>query len=152
MDLRGAVESAQKCLPQERSGWRMEQLSRWLWKQEYWLPPGVRWADMEKMEGSRRPLPRDLLLALPLALGFIVLRYAFERWLMTLSSPEGFSCNWTRFWPQLITIWVQLQKIQPEMFRYYLSRDVSPPPTHTHIYLNDVFNCYNLNNKIYYVQ
>ncbi|ROL51519.1 Ceramide synthase 2 [Anabarilius grahami] len=31
------------------------------------------------MEGSRRPLPRDLLLALPLALGFIMLRYAFER-------------------------------------------------------------------------
>uniref|UniRef100_A0A8C1PZ82 Ceramide synthase 4b n=1 Tax=Cyprinus carpio TaxID=7962 RepID=A0A8C1PZ82_CYPCA len=57
----------------------MEQLSQWLWKQEYWLPPGIRWEDMEKMEGSRRPLPRDLLLALPLALGFIMLRYAFER-------------------------------------------------------------------------
>uniref|UniRef100_A0A8C1CJJ4 Ceramide synthase 4b n=2 Tax=Cyprinus carpio TaxID=7962 RepID=A0A8C1CJJ4_CYPCA len=57
----------------------MEQLSQWLWKQEYWLPPGVSWEDMEKMEGSRRPLPRDLLLALPLALGFIMLRYAFER-------------------------------------------------------------------------
>ncbi|KTF90863.1 hypothetical protein cypCar_00039909 [Cyprinus carpio] len=53
----------------------MEQLSQWLWKQEYWLPPGIRWEDMEKMEGSRRPLPRDLLLAL----GFIMLRYAFER-------------------------------------------------------------------------
>uniref|UniRef100_A0A8C1YGR3 Ceramide synthase 4b n=1 Tax=Cyprinus carpio TaxID=7962 RepID=A0A8C1YGR3_CYPCA len=57
----------------------MEQLSQWLWKQEYWLPPGVSWEDMEKMEGSRRPLPRDLILALPLALGFIMLRYAFER-------------------------------------------------------------------------
>uniref|UniRef100_A0A8C2I9N9 Ceramide synthase 4b n=1 Tax=Cyprinus carpio TaxID=7962 RepID=A0A8C2I9N9_CYPCA len=57
----------------------MEQLSQWLWKQEYWLPPGVSWEDMEKMEGSLRPLPRDLLLALPLALGFIMLRYAFER-------------------------------------------------------------------------
>uniref|UniRef100_A0A672R4E3 Ceramide synthase 2-like n=1 Tax=Sinocyclocheilus grahami TaxID=75366 RepID=A0A672R4E3_SINGR len=57
----------------------MEQLSQWLWKQEYWLPPGIRWEDLEKMEGSLRPLPRDLLLALPLALGFIMLRYAFER-------------------------------------------------------------------------
>uniref|UniRef100_A0A671RCT7 Ceramide synthase 2-like n=1 Tax=Sinocyclocheilus anshuiensis TaxID=1608454 RepID=A0A671RCT7_9TELE len=57
----------------------MEQLSQWLWKQEYWLPPGISWEDLEKMEGSRRPLPRDLLLALPLALGFIMLRYAFER-------------------------------------------------------------------------
>uniref|UniRef100_A0A673GVI6 Ceramide synthase 2-like n=1 Tax=Sinocyclocheilus rhinocerous TaxID=307959 RepID=A0A673GVI6_9TELE len=57
----------------------MEQLSQWLWKQEYWLPPGISWEDLEKMEGSRRPLPRDLLLALLLTLGFIMLRYAFER-------------------------------------------------------------------------
>lgn len=77
--------------------WRMEQISQWLWKQEYWLPPGIGWEDMEKMEGSRRPLPRDLLLALPLALGFIMLRYAFERWLMTWSSPEGFKCNLSGF-------------------------------------------------------
>ncbi len=92
--------------------WRMEQLSQWLWKQEYWLPPGISWVDMEKMEDSRRPLPRDLLLALPLALGFIVLRYAFERWLMTLSSPEGFRCHLTRFDWINNRIWVKLQKVQ----------------------------------------
>nr|XP_055059670.1 ceramide synthase 2 isoform X2 [Misgurnus anguillicaudatus] len=57
----------------------MDQISQWLWKQEYWLPPGVSWKDMEKMENSVRPLPRDLLFSLPLAVGFITLRYAFER-------------------------------------------------------------------------
>lgn len=63
---------------------RMEGLlNQWLWQQEYWLPPGITWKDMrmeERMEkGSRYPLPRDLFLTLPLALGFIALRYVFER-------------------------------------------------------------------------
>ncbi|XP_051552947.1 ceramide synthase 2-like [Myxocyprinus asiaticus] len=57
----------------------MEWINDWLWKQEYWLPPGISWEDMEKMEGFHQPLPRDLLISLPLALGFIMLRYAFER-------------------------------------------------------------------------
>ncbi|XP_030631081.1 ceramide synthase 2 [Chanos chanos] len=57
----------------------MEVLDEWLWRQEYWLPPGITWEDMQQMEGSACPLPRDLFLSLPLALGFIVLRYIFER-------------------------------------------------------------------------
>lgn len=58
---------------------RMEGLlDQWLWKEEYWLPPGVTWKDIE-IEGDRYPLPRDLFYTLPLALGFIVLRYVFER-------------------------------------------------------------------------
>ncbi|CAB1317717.1 unnamed protein product [Coregonus sp. 'balchen'] len=47
-----------------------------LWKHEYWLPPGITWKDMEQME--EYPRPRDLLFALPLALGFIALRYVFD--------------------------------------------------------------------------
>ncbi|KAF7665503.1 hypothetical protein LDENG_00141370 [Lucifuga dentata] len=50
-----------------------------VWRQEYWLPPGVTWKDMERLADSERPLPLDLLMAVPLALGFVVLRYAFER-------------------------------------------------------------------------
>ncbi|KAJ8387730.1 hypothetical protein AAFF_G00150310 [Aldrovandia affinis] len=53
-------------------------LDQWLWRPEYWLPNGVTWKDIETSEGSRRPLPRDLLVILPLALGFIALRYIFE--------------------------------------------------------------------------
>uniref|UniRef100_A0A4W5PU72 Ceramide synthase 4b n=1 Tax=Hucho hucho TaxID=62062 RepID=A0A4W5PU72_9TELE len=48
-----------------------------LWRHEYWLPPGITWRDMEQME--EYPRPRDLLFALPLALGFIVLRLVFDR-------------------------------------------------------------------------
>ncbi|XP_010869851.1 ceramide synthase 4a [Esox lucius] len=54
-------------------------LDQWLWKEDYWLPPGVTWKDIEMGEGERYPLPRDLFYTLPLALGFIVLRYVFER-------------------------------------------------------------------------
>lgn len=50
-----------------------------VWRQDYWLPPGVTWRDMEQLADSDRPLPQDLVIALPLALGFVVLRYVFER-------------------------------------------------------------------------
>ncbi|KAI1882844.1 hypothetical protein AGOR_G00239090 [Albula goreensis] len=54
-------------------------LDQWLWRAEYWLPPGITWDDMQGKEGAHYPLPRDLLLTFPLALVFIALRYVFER-------------------------------------------------------------------------
>lgn len=50
-----------------------------VWRQDYWLPPGVTWRDMEQLADSDRPQPLDLLVALPLALGFVALRCVFER-------------------------------------------------------------------------
>nr|XP_020471838.1 ceramide synthase 2-like [Monopterus albus]XP_020471839.1 ceramide synthase 2-like [Monopterus albus] len=50
-----------------------------IWRQDYWLPPGHTWRDMEQLAESDRPKPLDLLVALPLALGFVALRYVFER-------------------------------------------------------------------------
>ncbi|TMS09752.1 ceramide synthase 2 [Larimichthys crocea] len=52
-----------------------------VWRHDYWLPPGVTWKDMEQLADSDRPLPKDLLISLPLALGFIALRYLFERFI-----------------------------------------------------------------------
>lgn len=63
---------------------RMEWLSD-VWRQDYWLPPGVTWADMEQLAHSDRPLPLDLLIALPLSLLFVTLRCLFERY----NSPRG---------------------------------------------------------------
>ncbi|KAM6918479.1 ceramide synthase 2-like [Xenentodon cancila] len=56
------------------------------WREDYWLPPGVTWKDMEQLADSSRPWPQDLLTALPLALGFVVLRCMFERF---LAPPMG---------------------------------------------------------------
>ncbi|XP_067271402.1 ceramide synthase 4a isoform X2 [Pseudorasbora parva] len=61
---------------------RLEELiNHWIWRQDFWLPPGVSWKDIAEgtSDGSRHPLPRDLLISLPLALGFIALRFVFER-------------------------------------------------------------------------
>ncbi|XP_053369805.1 ceramide synthase 4a isoform X1 [Clarias gariepinus] len=61
---------------------RMEKLlNQWLWPQEFWLPPTITWHDIDEgtTGGSRQPLPRDLLVVLPLALAFIAVRFAFER-------------------------------------------------------------------------
>uniref|UniRef100_A0AAQ5X8E6 Homeobox domain-containing protein n=1 Tax=Amphiprion ocellaris TaxID=80972 RepID=A0AAQ5X8E6_AMPOC len=55
-------------------------LNEWLWQEEFWLPPGIRWRDIEMKEDEGRfPLPRDLIYTLPLAFAFIALRYVFER-------------------------------------------------------------------------
>uniref|UniRef100_A0A3B3X651 TLC domain-containing protein n=1 Tax=Poecilia mexicana TaxID=48701 RepID=A0A3B3X651_9TELE len=59
-----------------------------LWRQEYWLPPGVTWRDLEQLPDSERPHPKDLLIALPLALGFVAVRCVFERFL----APPIASC------------------------------------------------------------
>ncbi|KAJ8271069.1 hypothetical protein GJAV_G00122400 [Gymnothorax javanicus] len=58
---------------------QMGTIDQWLWRQEYWLPPGITWEDMEVEDGGWYPRPRDLLVTLPLALGFIAFRYVFER-------------------------------------------------------------------------
>ncbi|XP_012687169.1 ceramide synthase 2-like [Clupea harengus] len=57
----------------------MDILDQWLWRQEYWLPPGISWEDMSKVAGASCPRPRDLTLSLPIAVAFIGLRYIFER-------------------------------------------------------------------------
>uniref|UniRef100_A0A7N8WMU1 Ceramide synthase 4a n=1 Tax=Mastacembelus armatus TaxID=205130 RepID=A0A7N8WMU1_9TELE len=55
-------------------------VNEWLWQEEYWLPPGVGWRDIEMKEDEGRfPLPKDLIYTLPLAFAFIAVRYVFER-------------------------------------------------------------------------
>ncbi|XP_059847484.1 ceramide synthase 4a isoform X2 [Hypanus sabinus] len=65
-------------------------LDKWLWHHEYWLPPGITWKDMEDSEHAHYPRPRDLVIALPYALVFIVLRTLYERWIaVPLSKQMG---------------------------------------------------------------
>ncbi|XP_039622709.1 ceramide synthase 2-like isoform X1 [Polypterus senegalus] len=67
-----------------------EFLDHWLWREEYWLPPGVTWRDMVGTGDTRYPLPRDLLFSLSLSLIFIGVRYIFERWVaLPLSRQLG---------------------------------------------------------------
>ncbi|XP_037537677.1 ceramide synthase 2-like [Nematolebias whitei] len=52
-----------------------------LWRQDFWLPPAVTWTDLEQLADPERPQPQDLLMTLPVALGFVALRSVFERFL-----------------------------------------------------------------------
>ncbi|XP_063776137.1 ceramide synthase 2-like isoform X1 [Pseudophryne corroboree] len=54
-------------------------LNQWLWRQEYWLPPGVSWEDMKETEDIQYPKPRDLLFGIPCMLTITALRFVFER-------------------------------------------------------------------------
>lgn len=60
---------------------RMEAvLNEWLWREDFWLPPGMHWRDLKTEEDkSVFPQPRDLVCTLPLAFAFIAFRYVFER-------------------------------------------------------------------------
>ncbi|XP_043834258.1 ceramide synthase 4-like [Dromiciops gliroides] len=49
------------------------------WKDEYWMPPGYTWADLEDSDGITYPHPKDLLAVIPLTFVLIVVRYASER-------------------------------------------------------------------------
>uniref|UniRef100_A0A8C5LMZ2 TLC domain-containing protein n=1 Tax=Leptobrachium leishanense TaxID=445787 RepID=A0A8C5LMZ2_9ANUR len=55
-------------------------LNQWLWRQEYWLPPGVTWDDMKETDEVRYPQPRDLLLGIPCAFFFTAIRFLFEKY------------------------------------------------------------------------
>ncbi|XP_036623037.1 ceramide synthase 4-like [Trichosurus vulpecula] len=49
------------------------------WKDEYWIPPGYTWADLEDSDGITYPHPKDLLAVIPLTFVLIVIRYGTGR-------------------------------------------------------------------------
>lgn len=65
-------------------------LHKWLWHHEYWLPPGITWDDLESSEHALYPQPRDLVIAIPYAVVFVILRFLYERWIaVPLSKHMG---------------------------------------------------------------
>ncbi|KAM3938893.1 ceramide synthase 4 [Leptodactylus fuscus] len=65
-------------------------LNQWLWRQEYWLPPGITWEDMKEAEGVQYPRPRDLLFCVPCAFILTAVRFLFERFVaLPLSRKFG---------------------------------------------------------------
>ncbi|XP_060037587.1 ceramide synthase 4 [Erinaceus europaeus] len=55
------------------------QLSEWIWQERLWLPPNITWADLEDRDGLVFAHPGDLLVALPLALALLALRFIYNR-------------------------------------------------------------------------
>lgn len=57
----------------------MSELSEWFWQERLWFPVGLGWADLEDREGRVYAKARDLWVALPIALLFLIVRQIFER-------------------------------------------------------------------------
>lgn len=54
-------------------------LSEWFWQERLWFPKGLGWTDLEDRDGRVYAKARDLWVALPLALVFLIIRQIFER-------------------------------------------------------------------------
>lgn len=54
-------------------------LSEWFWQERLWFPEGLGWADLEDREGRVYAKARDLWVALPIAVLFLIVRQIFER-------------------------------------------------------------------------
>ncbi|XP_068393191.1 ceramide synthase 4 [Eschrichtius robustus] len=56
-------------------------LNEWLWQERFWLPPNNSWAVLEDRDGLVYAHPQDMLMALPLALALVAVRFTFERFI-----------------------------------------------------------------------
>lgn len=57
----------------------LSELSEWFWQERRWFPEGLGWADLEDRDGRVYAKARDLWVALPIALIFLIIRQIFER-------------------------------------------------------------------------
>lgn len=57
----------------------LSELSEWFWQERLWFPKGLGWADLEDRDGRVYAKARDLWVALPIALLFLIIRQVFER-------------------------------------------------------------------------
>uniref|UniRef100_A0A3Q0RGR7 Ceramide synthase 2 n=1 Tax=Amphilophus citrinellus TaxID=61819 RepID=A0A3Q0RGR7_AMPCI len=57
----------------------LSEISDWFWQERLWFPEGLGWADLEDRDGRVYAKARDLWVALPIALVFLIIRQIFER-------------------------------------------------------------------------
>ncbi|KTG45175.1 hypothetical protein cypCar_00035058 [Cyprinus carpio] len=66
----------------------LEWVSEVFWQERLWFPEGLGWADLEDRDGQVYAKARDLWVALPIAVLFLVIRQVFERCVKALSSSS----------------------------------------------------------------
>ncbi|KAM5292932.1 ceramide synthase 3 [Ctenodactylus gundi] len=55
----------------------------WFWLERFWLPPTIKWSDMEDRDGLVFVKPSHLYITLPYALLLLIIRYFFEKFIAT---------------------------------------------------------------------
>merc|ERR1712226_802847 len=56
----------------------MEELSKWVWNESFWLPQGYTWADLEPTPGINKPKFSDLYYVPIFATLLLIIRFLFE--------------------------------------------------------------------------
>lgn len=57
----------------------LAEFSEWFWQERLWFPEGLGWADLQDRDGRIYAKGRDLWVALPIAVLFLIIRQVFER-------------------------------------------------------------------------
>ncbi|XP_017333828.1 ceramide synthase 2 isoform X1 [Ictalurus punctatus] len=58
-------------------------ICEWFWWDRLWLPVNLTWADLEDKDGRVYAKVSDLYITLPYSVGFLIVRYVFERFIAT---------------------------------------------------------------------
>lgn len=51
----------------------------WFWLERFWLPPTIKWSDLEDHDGLVFVKPSHLYMTIPYAFGLLIIRYFFEK-------------------------------------------------------------------------
>lgn len=55
----------------------------WFWLERFWLPPTIKWSDLEDHDGLVFVKPSHLYMTIPYAFGLLIIRYFFEKFIAT---------------------------------------------------------------------
>uniref|UniRef100_A0A3B3ZXF3 Uncharacterized protein n=1 Tax=Periophthalmus magnuspinnatus TaxID=409849 RepID=A0A3B3ZXF3_9GOBI len=115
-------------------------MSIWFWQERLWFPKGLGWADLEDRDGRVYAKARDLWVALPIAVAFLIIRQIFERTVATplaallgvketvrlkvLHNPtlEFYYCNVTKTPSQVETLCKQTGHSERQVQRWFRRR------------------------------
>nr|KAF6278819.1 ceramide synthase 3 [Myotis myotis] len=55
----------------------------WFWLERFWLPPAIKWSDLEDHDGLVFVKPSHLYMTIPYAFGLLIIRHFFEKFVAT---------------------------------------------------------------------
>uniref|UniRef100_F7CYJ2 Ceramide synthase 3 n=1 Tax=Monodelphis domestica TaxID=13616 RepID=F7CYJ2_MONDO len=61
----------------------LQTIKDWFWLEELWLPPTIKWSDLEDHDGLVFVKPSHLYITIPYAFLLLIIRYFFERFVAT---------------------------------------------------------------------
>ncbi|XP_044516063.1 ceramide synthase 3 [Gracilinanus agilis] len=70
----------------------LQTIKDWFWLEELWLPPTIKWSDLEDHDGLVFVKPSHLYITIPYAFLLLIIRYFFERF-VAIPLAKAFGIN-----------------------------------------------------------